>query len=145
MPREVREYVNVRLGRRHSSGALRSAWARVGTVTLVCLAWGGAGAPAAVAHAVLIQSVPQQGALLHEEPRRIVLRFNEPVETSFGAVRIYDEKGKRVERGAPLRPRGDTIAIGIRPGLLGVYTVSYRVLSADGHPVSGAFVFGMHQ
>jgi copper transport protein len=119
--------------------------ARLAVVGLVALAWAGAAAPRASAHAVLIKTVPHQGALLHEEPRRIVLRFSEAVETSFGAVRIYDEHGKRVERGAPLRPSADTIAIGIRPGLLGVYTVSYRVLSADGHPVSGAFVFGMHQ
>jgi copper transport protein len=116
----------------------------VATATVACLAWAAAAAPPAGAHAVLIKSAPQQGALLHEEPRRIVLRFNETVETSFGAVRIYDEKGKRVDRGAPVRPRGDTIAMGIRPGLLGVYTVSYRVLSADGHPVTGAYVFGMH-
>jgi copper transport protein len=145
MPRAIREYVHVGSCRRHSTGALRGSWAWAGTVTLVCLAWAGSAAPTASAHAVLVKSAPQQGALLHEEPRRIVLRFNEPVETSFGAVRIYDEKGKRVERGAPVRPRGDTIAMGIRPGLLGVYTVSYRVLSADGHPVAGAFAFGMHQ
>src|SRR5205085_2723064 len=82
------------------------------------------------AHAVLIKSVPGQGALLHEEPRQIVLRFNEPVETSFGAVRIYDDRGKRVDRGAPLRPRSDTIGMRIGSGLLGVYTTTYRVPSA---------------
>jgi copper transport protein len=119
--------------------------ARLALVGLAGLSWAGAAAPAASAHAVLTKTVPAQGALVHEEPRRVILRFSEPVESSFGAVRIYDEHGKRVDRGRPVHSRGDTLAMGIRPGLLGVYTVSYRVVSADGHPISGAFVFGMHQ
>jgi copper transport protein len=145
MPRTVRDLVHARRCTTNSNRDSRASWAYLVVAVVGSLSWAGAAAPTASAHAVLIKSVPEQGALLHEEPRQIVLRFNEPVETSFGAVRIYDDRGKRVERGAPLRPRSDTIAMRIGSGLLGVYTVTYRVLSADGHPVSGAFVFGMHE
>ena len=80
------------------------------------------------------------------QPRRSRFEFNEPVEGSFGAVRVFDGRGERVDDGDLLRPAGSE-SVGVRlegrtcPN--GTYTATYRVISADGHPVAGGFVFSI--
>ena len=105
----------------------------------------GLGLPAtASAHAVLEQTDPRRGAALETAPEQVSFAFNEPVEVSFGAVRVYDRAGERVDSGEISRPQGgsDSIAIDVEPGLEdGIYTATYRVLSADSHPVAGGFTF----
>jgi copper transport protein len=101
-------------------------------------------APAASAHATLEGTTPARGAALTTGPKQVVFRFNEPVEGTFGAVRVFDATGKRVDDGHIGHPNGDgpKIAVGLRSGLAnGAYTATYRVISADGHPVSGGIVF----
>jgi copper transport protein len=59
-------------------------------------------------------------------------------------VRIYDANGRRVDSGKVARPRVDTVAVGIeQPLARGSYTVTWRVISADTHPVHGAYVFSV--
>jgi copper transport protein len=99
---------------------------------------------AAAAHAELIGSSPERGAQVGAAPQRVELRFNEPVEAGFGAVRVFDAQGERVDEGDLLRPGGDSEAIGValRDGLRdGSYTVTFRVVSADSHPITGGYVF----
>jgi copper transport protein len=104
-------------------------------------------APAgAWAHALLIDTSPERGATLREQPRQVVLRFNENVEGNFGAVRVFNAKAKRVDDARTLHPGGDgsQLAVGLKPGLPdGTYVATYRVISADGHPVSGGLVFAV--
>jgi copper transport protein len=99
---------------------------------------------AASAHAVLEDSQPSRGDQVREAPQRVVLRFDEPVEASFGSVRVYDARGKRVDSGPTEHPdgQGDSVAVELRRRLGdGVYTATYRVISADSHPVAGGFTF----
>ena len=101
---------------------------------------------AASAHAVLEASQPSRGDQVRQAPKRVVLRFDEPVEAAFGAVRVYDSRGQRVDSGPTERPagHGDSVAVDLRRGLGdGVYTATYRVVSADAHPVSGGFTFSV--
>lgn len=101
---------------------------------------------AALAHATLEGSSPPRGATVKGEPGAVVFRFSEPVEGNFGAVRIYDAEGSRVDRGDAFHPGGEGAKLGVRlePGLPdGSYTATYRVVSADGHVVSGGFVFSI--
>jgi copper transport protein len=101
-------------------------------------------APSAFAHATLVSSSPENDEVVRSAPRQVVLRFDEPVETAFGSVRVYDGAAHRVDSGGTTRPQPREVAVGVRPGLRlprGTYTVAWRVLSADSHPVSGAFVF----
>ena len=110
-------------------------------VALVALA---IAAPAASAHATLEATTPARGAAVKAEPAQVVFRFNEPVEGTFGAVRVFDAKGARVDDNHVGHPggAGEKIAVGLRSGLAhGAYTATYRVVSADGHTVSGGFVF----
>lgn len=100
----------------------------------------------ASAHAQLEGTAPQRGATLHREPDRVLFRFSETVVASLGAVRVFDGGGREVQRGAAFHPggRGDTVAVRLRPGLpRGGYTATYRVISADSHPVSGGFSFSV--
>jgi copper transport protein len=104
-------------------------------------------APAsASAHAVLKGTEPLSGAIAKREPTQILFHFSESVEGNFGAIRVYDRNGARVEDGAAFHPAGRSsdLATHLKAGLpKGTYTATYRVISADGHPVSGGLVFSM--
>ena len=101
---------------------------------------------AASAHAILESTSPERGADVRQQPQQVAFYFNEPVETEFGAVRVFDSSGDEVQTGAVLRPGDDGkgVATALRPDLPdGTYTATYRVVSADSHPVSGGFVFSI--
>ena len=99
-------------------------------------------APAAFAHATLIGTEPSNDAVVEEPPNRVVLRFDEAVESALGAVRVYDGEGRQVDAGEITRPSGDRVAVAIDRSLQrGTYTVAWRVISADSDPINGAFVF----
>ena len=98
----------------------------------------------ASAHALLESTTPARSARLDAVPKQVTLRFSEPVEAEFGAVRVFDTKGREVQAGSAFHPggRGERVAVRLRSGLADDgYTVTYRVISADSHPVSGGFVF----
>ena len=98
----------------------------------------------AYAHAALEGTQPAQGSRLKAAPEVVAFDFSEPVETSFGSVKLFDSEGEEVPTGELIRPdgRSDTVGIEPPPGLAdGTYTATYRVISADSHPVSGGFVF----
>ncbi len=79
-------------------------------------------------------------------PPAVQFDFNEPVETQSGAIRLFDEDGTELQIGEPYAPGGESasVAADISEELdKGVYTATYRVISADGHPVSGGFSFGI--
>ena len=101
----------------------------------------GALAPAAGAHATLEQSSPERGAVLQTPPKAVALSFDEPVEAAFGALRVFDAKGNPVTTGALRRPEGSKLEVALPELADGPYTVTYRVVSADGHPVSGGLTF----
>jgi copper transport protein len=135
-----------RLGRRRSAAGPRDGWARSRARTLAAVAVAvlvALLAPAlAGAHAVVEQTEPTRGAALKQAPERVVVTFDEPVESSFGALRVFDADGERVDAGEVERPTGDAVAVAVEPGLpAGAYTVTYRVVSADSHPVTGGYVF----
>ena len=99
-------------------------------------------ASAAGAHARLITTDPANDAVLEQSPDAVLLRFDEPVETAFGAVRVYDARARRVDSGDVERPSGREVQVALDRRLArGTYTATWRALSGDGHPVSGAFVF----
>lgn len=98
----------------------------------------------ASAHAVLVETDPVADTIVDQSPERVTATFNEAVEIAFGALRVYDTEGARVDRGDSEHLGGDpkTVSIALEPDLpAGTYTGTYRVVSADGHPVEAAFVF----
>ena len=96
----------------------------------------------ASAHAVVEQAQPTRGAALDRAPERVEVTFDEMVESSFGALRVFAADGERVDLGDVLRPSDDAVAVRVEGDLPdGAYTVTYRVVSADSHPVTGGYVF----
>jgi copper transport protein len=99
----------------------------------------------ASAHAALIGSDPADGARLQSVPHRVTLIFDEAVGLSdIGYLHVTDEHGSRVDAGKTYHPNGDgsRVAEDLRDGLGDdSYTVSYRVISADSHPIAGTIAF----
>jgi copper transport protein len=105
-----------------------------------------ASAGTAWAHAVLVSTDPARDTVLATLPTEVSLTFGEPVQLPPGGQRVFDPDGVEVDDGHTSHPggRGDVVQIGVRPGVAqGSYTVAWRVISADTHPVSGAFTFSV--
>ncbi|MFF0794794.1 copper resistance CopC/CopD family protein [Streptomyces spiralis] len=120
---------------------------RVRTLVLLLLAVTGmllAGAGPASAHAALTGSDPQQGVVVDKAPTQVSLTFSEKVALNDDSLRVLDPKGARVDTGNPSDISGTTYAVRLRAGLPdGTYTVAYQVVSADSHPVGGAYTFSV--
>ncbi|MCX4526777.1 copper resistance protein CopC [Streptomyces sp. NBC_01551] len=101
----------------------------------------------ATAHAALTASDPKDGAVVATAPAQVTLSFSEQVAMGGDSIRVLDPQGKRVDTGE-LRDMcsGSTIRYGtaLHSGLPnGTYTVAWQAVSADSHPVSGAFTFSI--
>ncbi|MEU9332987.1 copper resistance protein CopC [Streptomyces sp. NPDC048290] len=120
---------------------------RLRSLVLLLMAVTGAlflGAAPAWAHAALTGSDPQQGAVVEQAPAQISLTFSEPVSAPEGSLRVLGPKGERADTGAPANPGGTTYTVKLHSGLAdGTYTVTYQVVSADSHPVAGAYTFSI--
>ncbi|MFG2798699.1 copper resistance CopC/CopD family protein [Streptomyces pseudovenezuelae] len=120
---------------------------RVRTLVLLLLAACGlllTTAGPASAHAALTGSDPQQGVVVDKAPDQVSLTFSEKVALSSDSLRVLDPKGKAVQQGKPSEVSGTTYAVKLHSGLPdGTYTVTYQVVSADSHPVAGAFTFSI--
>lgn len=117
---------------------------RFAAVSLLALACVVAVAGPVRAHAVLSETSPGFDEVVDEQPRRVVATFNEPVEINFGALRVFDSSGERVDTNDSDHLEGDpaSIAVGLQSDLSdGTYTATYRVISADSHVIDGAFVW----
>ncbi|MFJ5836362.1 copper resistance CopC/CopD family protein [Streptomyces shenzhenensis] len=125
----------------------RTITPRLRTLALLFLAVAGAllvGAGPASAHAALTGSDPAQGVVVDKAPDQVSLTFSEQVSMSSGSLRVLDPKGKRVDSGEPSNVSGTTYAVRLVSGLGdGTYTVAYQVVSADSHPVAGAYTFSV--
>nr|WP_244422846.1 CopD family protein [Bradyrhizobium sp. ORS 278] len=93
------------------------------------------------AHAALVSSEPADGSVAETVPPVLTLRFDEAV--SVGALVLIDARGQRWDQ---LRAdvTGPAVVVRLPPDLpRGSQLVSYRVISADGHPVAGVVSFAV--
>ncbi|WP_033285577.1 copper resistance CopC/CopD family protein [Streptomyces sp. NRRL F-525] len=111
---------------------------------LVLLLLGTAGT--ASAHAALESTDPADGSVLKSAPRTVTLTFSESVALLDDSFRVYDPDNRRVKTSSAhhAKDAGDTASVTLPAKLgTGTYTVAWRVVSADSHPVSGAFTFSI--
>ncbi|MEV0317552.1 copper resistance CopC/CopD family protein [Streptomyces sp. NPDC050658] len=132
----------------HSGAAARlGITPGVGRLLLVVVAFLGAllaSAAPVSAHAALTGSDPKQGAVVDKAPGQVSLTFSEKVAMSDGSVRVLDPAGKRVDSGKTSDLGSNTYGVKLHKGLPdGTFTVAYQVVSADSHPISGAFTFSV--
>jgi copper transport protein len=94
---------------------------------------------AAWAHASLIASDPANDALVAHAPATLTLTFNEPVEPL--TIRVVDQSGAGATV-TQIRRDGAQLVL-TPPAILsdGAHVISWRVISADGHPVGGSTTF----
>ncbi|MFI7550277.1 copper resistance CopC/CopD family protein [Micromonospora sediminimaris] len=95
------------------------------------------------AHAVLSSSSPAASAVVPAAPAEVVLTFSESVRKVPDRIRVIAPDGSRADQGEPTFA-GSVVNIPVDTGRgNGTYLVTYRVISADSHPVSGAFTYSV--
>jgi len=93
------------------------------------------------AHAELTSIAPDDGAILDAPPRRIELTFSEPLITAAATVVVTDDQDVVVTRDRS-RVDGTSVSVPWPPELPpGDYTIAFRVVSGDGHPIKGTSRF----
>jgi copper transport protein len=94
------------------------------------------------AHAALESSTPAANSVLETSPQQIVLDFDEDIEATLSGIQLFASDGKPVQVGPPKGGADGSIVQADIPTLAnGLYAVIWRVTSADGHVVDGAFSF----
>jgi copper transport protein len=116
---------------------------RCAAVPLVAAVLVGAAATPAFAHATLEETGPTAGQVLDQPPKSVSLGFSESVEVALGAIRVFNSNGERLDIGEASHPGGQQNRVQVDlPNLDDdSYVVTWRVISADAHPVRGAFTF----
>ena len=121
----------------------RTWLARSAALLLLCAVavMGGPGR-VAFAHASLDASTPSANSVLETGPPQIVLDFDEAIEADLTSIALFDGDGRAVDVGKPVAGADSTVVRSDVPALAdGIYAVVWRVTSADGHVVDGAFSF----
>jgi copper transport protein len=122
--------------------APRRAAAFAGVVFGLLIVLVGPAAPAS-AHAALVASDPAAGTIVPDAPNKVTLTFSESVQLLAGKIQVLAPDGSRADQGEP-QAGGNTVTIPLRSGGgRGTYLASYRVISADSHPVAGTLTFSV--
>ena len=97
----------------------------------------------AAAHAYLVRTSPSASSEVDTPPTQVSLTFDEAVEPRFAIISVTDAGGHQVTSGSPRRSPTDpdTLVVPLKKIAEGWYLVYWRVISVDGHPVRGAFLF----
>ncbi len=92
----------------------------------------------ASAHDVLTGSDPADGAVLKTAPTTVTLTFDQTVQNFEPVMTVTGPNGNQFQTGST-EVRDNTVSTAVAgSGPAGRYTVGYRVVSADGHPVTGS-------
>jgi methionine-rich copper-binding protein CopC len=97
----------------------------------------------AAAHDELVSSVPAAGEQLAEPPTEVSLTFSASVSQEFAQVAVVDAAGASYQSGPPV-VAGDTVTQAVTGLPTGAtFTISFRIVSADGHPIGGTVPFSV--
>lgn len=106
---------------------------------LVLIVW----SPPAGAHAALVATTPGDGAVLEVAPTEVRIQFTEAVSVQADGVRVIDGERNRVDGGQATATANIVVVPLVADVPDGGYVVAWRIVSADGHPVNGAFSFSV--
>jgi copper transport protein len=100
-------------------------------------------AGSASAHAALVRTSPVQGTVTQDPPFEIVITFTEHVSPVKDKTHVIGPDGKNIDKGE-ITVTGDDVHIPVRTDVpRGTYLVSYRMISADSHPVGAGFTYSV--
>ncbi|MCU1358390.1 MAG: Copper resistance protein CopC [Acidimicrobiales bacterium] len=134
------ELSRARVRRPTRNGTRRRFHVALATLVVVLVVLVPAGT--ASAHAELESSNPADGSVLKAAPSSVSLQFSESVSVRSDGVRVVDATSRRVDR-SKAEGSGNRVTVPLGKLATGSYLVSWRVISADGHPVRGAFTFSV--
>lgn len=98
---------------------------------------------AASAHSELVSSSPSTGEALSAAPTEVVLTFSEEVNKDLSRIQVTDGEGIEMTDGDPVVD-GPTVTQSLLPEVHpGSYSITYKVVSADGHPISAVIPFSV--
>jgi copper transport protein len=116
---------------------------RVALLVTLAAVWSFLFASPALAHAELVSMTPANGAQLTRPPTEVRMTFTESINLVDNGIRLVDHVGANVPTPQPT-VKGRTVTWPMPPDLPeGPYIITWRVVSADGHPVGGASSFGV--
>lgn len=97
----------------------------------------------ASAHSELVSSSPSTGETLNTVPTEVVLTFSEEVNKDLNEIQVTDGEGIEMTDGDPVIV-GATVTQALLPDVHpGSYSITYKVVSADGHPISAVIPFAV--
>lgn len=102
--------------------------------------------PSASAHVSLVSTSPGENSTVDQLPARVVIEFNEPLiiigAENPNSLKVTSQTGASATSG-DIQVSGSTISIALNEAIteIGDFAVSYRVVSSDGHEVSGSYTF----
>jgi len=97
-------------------------------------------APVALAHDQLVSSTPEDGGTVSTPLTSVELVFSNTIPSEFVQVAVTDADGGSHVDGTPTTV-GDTVTQPVQQLPDGAYTIAYRVVSSDGHPIEGTVAF----
>lgn len=128
---------------------MKSRWCKwASLMVLACFVVLGMRPPAALAHAYIVSSTPAADETLDEAPSSVRIEFNEPIEAGFYELQVIGPSGVSEAAGEPVfDPEQPTrLSVALNPDLPeGAYAAKWKVVSGDGHPVSGTISFQIGQ
>jgi copper transport protein len=115
---------------------LAPALVAVAALALPAVAW---------SHAALLKTTPAASVVVSSPPKSIAMVFSEAVEPRFAIVSVTDAGAHQFAAGPARRSPSnvDELDVPLKPMREGWYLVVWRVISADGHPVRGAYTFAV--
>ncbi|MDQ1653214.1 MAG: copper resistance protein [Cryptosporangiaceae bacterium] len=117
----------------------RTLLAAVAVLGAIGIAVVGAADPAS-AHSQLLGTEPARGATATQPLRSLRMTFNEPILARFSRILVTGPGGATYSTGHLTRV-DNVVTQALLPTRTGNYTVAWRIVSADGHPVSGSYPF----
>jgi copper transport protein len=98
----------------------------------------------AFAHALLEKAIPAPDSHLQSSPNEIVLLFNERLEDELYSIKVFNNEGETISKSkTELSLDQKQLKHSVSSLADGSYTISYSVLSADGHPIKGSYIFSV--
>lgn len=114
-------------------------WLATWLCMLLAMSWG----THAFAHAALVSSTPAQGSALSAVPPHMELVFDEPISPLI--FKLIEPDGAAVDL-HDVHAITDGVRVALPAASVhGTYALSWRVISADGHPIGGAVIFSVGQ
>lgn len=111
----------------------------IGSVLILLFAF----SSSAYAHTGLTSSTPTDGGEITEEVYEIVLEFNTKIEMT-STVNVFNENNERIISNTQVNDNVMTSGF-MEPLENGTYTVEWKIIGADGHPIQGTYSFKVNQ